>query len=343
MLVRIRCLPVLLLLFVAPALANQDPLPYEGVPVVKPARVAFLHADQLIPVGDRIRIASYNIQDFSDGVGDGSKRTVETARRQARVAGGIIDEIAPDLLVLQEIENAEVLRLLNGYLDRPFAGAYIAVFDEGRQRPDSLNIAVLSRHPIENATHIDFGVLQGRGRPTRGLLHFEVNLDDNERLLVYVVHLKSNWGNAHRNISQRFNALNLLREDAEARIAAEPGRNWSILVAGDFNVDPENPRQRGDNSLEPLSAWKDLWLGRPITERTTVPTRHGDPKLEFPPVAFDRMYASISLTREPWIVGPMQVLPRGVNIRDVLAVAGDDDETASDHYPVYLDLLRSMK
>lgn len=338
---RLRRLLVLPLFIIAPYAGAQTPLPYEGVPAVKPARVAFLHADSLVAVGDRLRICSYNIQDFSDGVGDGSKRTVEKARRQARVAGRIIDEIAPDLIVLQEIENADALSLLNGYLKEPFAGAHIAVFDEGRQRPEALNLAVLSRVPIERATHIDFGVLQGRGRPARGLLRFELDLDAETRLLVYVVHLKSNWGNAHRNLSQRYNALQILREDAGAYTAARPDRNWAVLVAGDFNVDPENPRQRGDNSLEPLSEWKDLWLGRPIAERATVPTRYGDPKLEFPAVAFDRMYVSDSLTREPWVAGPMQVLPKGVNISNVLAVAGDDDETASDHYPVYLDLYRS--
>ncbi len=48
----------------------------------------------------------------------------------------------------------------------------------------------------------------------------------------------------------------------------------------------------GDPSLKPLSDWKDLWRGRPLAERTTLPTRYGDPKLEFPPACFDRLFAS---------------------------------------------------
>lgn len=314
-------------------------LPYTGEPVVKPAEQAFHLTDLYVESGDRIRLCTYNIEDFFDGYNDGPRRTPEHARRQARVAARIIDQINPDVMVLQEIENVDVLRLLNDRLKRPFAVAYLATFGQGQPQQSKLNLAVMSRRPIRNAKNIDFSPLEGRGRPTRGLLRFEIEVDDETLLLVYNVHLKSNWGTPWRNISQRHYALNLLRNDADSW-SEKRGVEFELIVAGDFNVDPEIEQFEGDPSLEPLADLVDHWEGRPLEERITIPTRYGDPHLEFPPAAFDRFYSSEGLTREPWVLMKPYVLPKGVAVENVHAAPGEDDTTASDHYPVYIDLYR---
>lgn len=318
----------------------QEPLSMVGAPEVRPAQVAFVKKDLYAEPAPQWRIVSYNIQDFSDGVDDGDKRTVAEARRQARTVAGLIDEMAPDLLVLQEIENAAVLELINSYVARPFASGYITAFGEGNQRWNKLNQAVLSRVPIRGATTIDFTPIEGRGRPTRGLLRFEMSPDDSLTLLVYVVHLKANWGDNERNIAQRRHALRLLREDAAEYVKTIKGP-YAVIVAGDFNVDPEVDSFKSDPSLEALNDMIDTWKGRALEERITVPTRRGDPAMEFPPVAFDRFYATEGLTHGPWTLGRPEVLMRGVDTGNVFRIAGEDDTTASDHYPVYIDLIKT--
>ena len=330
-------------MFWAGALFATGPeiLPVEGAPEVGPAIQAFEAKDRYASPGDQIRVCTYNIQDFWEGVDD-SRRTWEHARRQARVAGRIIDEINADLLILQEFESAEMVRILNDTLERPFAAGYVTSFGSGLGRMNKLNLAVLSRFPLRDVTELDFTPMNGPGRPTRGLMRFELDLNEEITLLVYNLHLKANWGDQQRNISQRHNALTLLRQDWAAWVTAqEEGTEWEILIGGDFNIDPEHASFAGDPSVRPLNDLVDLWAGRPLAERITIPTRYGVPDLVFPAVAFDRFYVSEGLTEGPWVVGQPYVLSKGVNIEDVRVVAGEDETTASDHYPVFLDLYYS--
>jgi endonuclease/exonuclease/phosphatase family metal-dependent hydrolase len=171
------------------------------------------------------------------------------------------------------------------------------------------------------------------------VLRAAFDLEDDHGLLVYGVHLKSNWGEAPRNVARRQRAMELIREDVEAWRQTHQGR-WEIAVMGDMNVDPEVEQFAEDSSLVPLDDWSDLWLGRPIEERTTIPTRYGDTNMVFPPAAFDRIIVSAELQQEPWVVEEISVLQRGVNIEDIHARPGDDPDNASDHYPVYVDIVR---
>ena len=290
------------------------------------------------PPGERLRVASYDIQDFADAVRDGPNRTIERLNRQASLAAVLIGEIDPDILVMQEIENGRALAVLNAALPNPYPLAYITRFSEGGNR--ELNVAVLSRVALSGVRELDFGRLSGPGRPPRGVLTFVANLDDRHKLLVYGVHLKANYGENDRNIAKRFHAIKLVAEDAARVKSRYPGYEWEMIVMGDMNVDPDVEQFARDPSLDPLKEWKDLWRGRPIEERATIPTRYGDPAFEFPPAAFDRIFASPELIKDPWKVGTPSVLQRGVDTQNVLVVGGENDVHVSDHFPVYVDLTR---
>lgn len=295
------------------------------------------------PVGDRIRIASYNIQDFTDGVEDEGGRLPVHAEIQAQGAARLLLEIQPDIVVFQEMENAAVLALLNRQFAEPYPVAAITRLGRGGVvRAGKLNLAVLSRLPLRALRELDFTPLRGAGRPTRGLLSFIVDLDDRRSLLVYAVHLKSNYGGGWRalNYVRRRNALRILREDAEALRRTFPERKWEILVLGDMNTDADSPEFARDITLRPVRDWVDLWRGRPLPERCTIPTRYGDPAQEFPPAAFDRFVVSPELTAPPWTAGAPFVLQKGVNTANILALPGVDPGHVSDHYPVWLDLRR---
>lgn len=319
-----------------------DLLPYEGQPEVKDAVQALEEPARYDEPGETVRIVSYNIQDFWEGTEEG-RRSWAKADRQAQLAGAILDEINADIAILQEMHNAPMVAFLNERLDEPYAIGYATQFGSTVDRSSRLNLGVLSRFPVKHVKELDLTVVEGAGRPSRGALRFEVDLDEEVSLLIYNVHLKANWGDQQRNISQRLNALTLVIEDWQTWQAdRDADRTWEVIIAGDFNIDPGTDQFDGDPSLGPLDDFIDLWAGRPLEERITVPTRYGDPNLEFPPVAFDRFYVSPGFEQGPWIAGQPYVLSKGVHIDDSKAIPGEDDTTASDHYPVYIDLYRSI-
>ena len=319
--------------------AWADEFTYKGEPRREAPAPAWSRPDETSKPGDLIRVAAYNIEHFTDAVGDGPDRTPERLSRQARMAAELIQEINPQVVLLMEIENATSLAALNQALTTPFPVGYVTQLGNGAPDEQKLNLAVLSRLPLAEVAEVDFGPLNGPGRPTRGYLRAVLDLGEGHRLAVYAVHLKSNFGYRPRNVAQRQGTMKLIAEDAAALAASDPAVTWEMLVAGDTNVDPEQPEFAGDASLKPLKEWRDLWRGRPLAERTTVPTRYGDPALEFPPACFDRLFASPELTRKPWQAGEPQALARGVETRRVIAKPGEGNHI-SDHYPVYVDLTR---
>lgn len=307
---------------------------------VETPRTVLYERKRLAAVGDRVRLASYNLQDFTDGRGDGDLRTPDRAERQARNAAALLDEINPDLVVIQEVENERALRLLNDRCARPFPAAFICRFAPGGDQDQKHNIALLSRLPVTGLRELDFGRLEGDARPPRGALSLVVELGEGHRLLVYGVHLKSNYGDRDKNVAKRWYALDIVAHDADRIRSKYPECEWEIVVAGDMNVDPESPGFAGDKSLEPLAGWLDLWQDRPLEQRITLPTRRGDPAAEFDPVTFDRFHASTELRQAPWIADLPQVLQKGCDTGHVQTAGGENDLHVSDHYPVWVDILR---
>ncbi|HMP76679.1 MAG TPA: hypothetical protein PKE12_10335 [Kiritimatiellia bacterium] len=334
---RIRFL-LFVLLVAAGTSRAQEEFTFAGEILRETPVEAWASPDAGLRAEERVRVAFYNIEHFTDAEGDGPDRTLERATTQARGAAALVDEIRPDILLIAEIENAASLRMLNDVLAEPFPFGWVTKFGDGSQNEDKLNNALLSRVPPLEVLELDYGPLQGRGRPPRGALRATFDLGGDHRLVVYAIHLKSNFGNRSRNMHLRKNALQFLADDAR-ELSKDESIRWEFLVLGDVNVDPEQGEFAGDWSLNPLRGWRDLWRGRPLHERTTVPTRYGDPALEFPPAAFDRIYAGGDATNAPWRAGEAEVLQRGTNTRNVKALPGVDGHV-SDHYPVWVDVVR---
>lgn len=316
--------------------ADRDAL-VSGVPLVQPLPGGSTPG-RPVPRPARIRVCTYNIQNFGDGQNDPAGRTAEQARRQARLAAALLSQIRPDIILVQEVENARALAMLNRHFAVPYPVAHATDFGDGGKSYEPLNLGVLSRIPLEQRAEIDFGPLRGRHRPPRGLLRFVVDLGDGRLLLVYNVHLKSNWGNRARNVAKRRHALRLLREDVRRVRQQRNDAAWEILVAGDMNTDPAASSFRDDRTLAELKGWTDLWRGRASEERVTLPTRYGDERFEFPPAAFDRFVVSPELTRAPWQTMPPRTIREGVHT-NVFALPGGHEGHISDHYPAFVDLV----
>jgi endonuclease/exonuclease/phosphatase family metal-dependent hydrolase len=333
---------VFLLLVAAPvAVGAEEAFPVSGASSRAAPATVFEDRAALRAPEARLRVAAYNIENFTDGDRDGDDRTSTLVSNQARLAAANLAEIDADLVFIIEIENGAALRILNEALPTPYPAGYITRLGDTTQDEQKLNLAALSRVPLAGLTEIDFGPLQGAGRPTRGLLRADVDLGDGHRLAAYLVHLKSNYGYKPRNMYKRRHALQEVMSDVKSLRAAQPAVTWEFMVIGDMNVDPENPEFAGDWSLSPLRKdFKDLWRGRPIHERMTLATRYGDPALEFPPVCFDRIYAGGDLTNFPWRTAEPQVLQKGTHTRNVKVLPGQEDHV-SDHYPIYVDVERA--
>lgn len=291
-----------------------------------------------------LRLAAYNTCNFTDGKGDGPERTGALVAAHAEGIAAVLDETAADVVVLEEVENARVLSLLNDRLETPFPYGWTTRLRRASGRRDKLNLALLSRFPPEEVREISFaGMDYGDARPTRGAIFARFALGEGRKLAVYGVHLKSNYGEAPRNQAERTIALAAVAADAAAermRLAGE-GMSLSVVVLGDFNTDPDNAEFAADPSLDPLAGgFRDLWRGRPLEERTTIPTRRGgEPGGEFPPACFDRVFASDDLCGGgPWRIGPPRALARGVATEAGGALPGEAGHV-SDHYAVFADLI----
>jgi endonuclease/exonuclease/phosphatase family metal-dependent hydrolase len=299
-------------------------------------------------VPDRIRVATYNLEHFTDGRRDGPDRTPAVFMTHARDAAAIIAEADPDVLVLQEVENGRALEYLNAQFDRPYDYVYVSKLRQTSGEIERLNLALFSRLRPHNVRQLEFYALGGKSRPARGALAAEFDLGGGANLLVYDVHLKSNYGEAVRNQAQRGIALHHVAADAVAETFQNAVRSNATyaLILGDTNVDPDNEAFAADPSLEPLAgAYLDLWRGRPIAERTTIPTRQpgpeGDPLMVFPPAAFDRIFASKNLGGGgPWRAAPPQAVQKGTDTANNLTPPGIDGHV-SDHYLAYVDLERA--
>jgi endonuclease/exonuclease/phosphatase family metal-dependent hydrolase len=320
--------------------AAKDPLSFTGQSCIELPQLLLLNKAAVKPVGDRIRVCSYNTQDFYDGINDGTNATPAMSERHAHGVAALLDEIDPDIVVLEEMENALALKKLNDALKKPYPVAFITRFASLWGEEQKLNIAVLSRVPLAGLRELDFGYFKGRGRPPRGMLSFFVELGQGRRLLFYGVHLKSNFGDRAKNEFQRLSAMNILKADVDGMLSRYPRNEWEVLVLGDMNVDPEDAQFAKDPTFKPMRGWVDLWRGRPLAERVTLPTRRGDPALEFAPVTFDRFFASTNLVAAPWRVGQPQALQRGVDTNSVFTLPGQGDIHVSDHYPIYVDIVR---
>ena len=299
--------------------------------------------DPAIP--GRIRVATYNLENFTDGRNDEPERTPEVFMTHARAAAAIIAEANPDILVLEEIENGRVLEFLNDQFENPYPYIYISKLRLTSGENERLNLALFSRLRPRNVRQLGFYNLGGKGRPARGSLAAEFDLGGDSSLLVYGVHLKSNFGEAPRNQAQRAIALCHIAADAISEKLQNDPHPTSTVILGDTNVDPDSAAFADDPSLEPLAgSYVDHWRGAPLEKRITLPMRQagatGDPALVFDPTAFDRVFASRNLTTSgPWRISLPKSIQKGTDTTNNMTPPGFNGHV-SDHYLTYVDLAR---
>jgi endonuclease/exonuclease/phosphatase family metal-dependent hydrolase len=326
---------------VAGSATGQPPPGMKGTPLVEPATLSIQQDAPAPASADTVRVGFYNIEMFTDGIKDGKTRSETAARNQAKGAAAIVDELAADILMISEVENERALGWLNEGLATPYPYGYTVEFGTQSGRAEKMNIALLSRVQAESVHEIDFGPMTGAHRPTRGLLRAVIPLDDTGHwLLLYGAHLKANWGERERNYAQRVNGLKLLQDDMNTVLAAYPDRKWEVVVVGDFNTDPLLKQFEDDPTLKGMEDFVDLFsLHHDVSDLYTVPTRRGDPMREFPPALFDRVLVRPEVRATPWQASLPGVIMKGTETEDVTVLPGQGKHV-SDHFPIYVDLVR---
>jgi endonuclease/exonuclease/phosphatase family metal-dependent hydrolase len=212
-------------------------------------RYFFLGAIQLVLFvslfGEELRVATYNINNYlvmDRYVGARWRPSYPKPESEKVIVRQIIKEVAPDILVLQEIGSIDFLEELRADMAREGFHYDYAVHMRGADV--NRHLAVLSkRAPQDVVKHKDlkFKYFEGREVVKRGMLEMSFEMDDGQKFQLFAVHLKSRYAENKKDVESN---LRRVRE-------AEACRNRIVertldrgldhyLVAGDFNDHPSS-------------------------------------------------------------------------------------------------------
>lgn len=198
---------------------------------------------------ETLTLMSYNVENLFDGVDNGteyrefdpgeSEWTVDLYYRRMFNLAEVVDAACkggPDVLVLQEVENAAVVETLKSEILRRHRYRYAAVTDT----PDSaVQLAVLSRYPIlRRRSH---GICLGGG-VYRDILEVTLKAGDAE-LVLFNNHWKSKSGGAEKTEPARIMAAEVLRQRIGEITALRAGAD--IVALGDLNENADESVRLG--------------------------------------------------------------------------------------------------
>jgi endonuclease/exonuclease/phosphatase family metal-dependent hydrolase len=196
---------------------------------------------QLWPLGARdLTILTYNVENLFDDVHDGTEfpefdpargvwntdlfhMRVETIAEVVRkaVPGG------PDVLLLQEVENENALRvLLSSGLSGLGYNSYVIV----PKKKLAANVAIASRLPL---SHVRSNAVHAwRKNPVRDVIEAEIETKDGT-LHLFDDHWKSKAGGARATERSRLESAGIVARRIREITAGDPAAH--IIVAGDMN------------------------------------------------------------------------------------------------------------
>jgi endonuclease/exonuclease/phosphatase family metal-dependent hydrolase len=188
--------------------------------------------------GTHFRVATYNLENYLDEPTE--TRTAKSLESKAKIQESII-ALKPDFLSVQEIGSASALQNLRSELSSKGLDFPHWEFVTG---PDTNgHIAILSKFSFSTrrTRTNDHFLLNGRRfRVSRGFGEVEIQVTPGYSFTLLAAHLKSK-----RPVPQaeeadlRLEEAKLLREEVDARFAANP--NINLVVLGDFNDTKDSP------------------------------------------------------------------------------------------------------
>ncbi len=229
----------------------------------------------------------------------------------------VIKATNPDILVLQEIENKNVLNKLatKGLKGLGYRFQVLIEGDDSR----GIDVAILSRFPFIKAYHHSI-IHQGEKLNTRGILEAHFNVM-NQDIAVFANH----WPSQNNPTEERISSARTL-ENITRRLRAD-----LIVALGDFNtLDTDSP-----NPYLEMPSFFDL----------EKPARQINPNL-MPGTRFknnlwssiDRIYVHQRSALKP-LIASFEIVARSFMLRDGLPLGFDvmTGEGFSDHLPVSIE------
>lgn len=211
-----------------------DALPPSSIPKVAP--------QQQSKPGELV-IGAYNLLNLFDDVDDPYREdegTPAKPREQMELVAKSIQQLNPDVLAVEEIENRDYLqRFVEVFL--PTMGYVHVVLFEGNDLR-GIDVGLISRVPIgpvRSHRHITFVGPHGpKQRFSRDILVVTLEPPDAEPIDVWVLHLKSNSGGREEAEPIRMAEAHEVRRMLDEELGKRPDAR--ILVMGDFNDTPES-------------------------------------------------------------------------------------------------------
>lgn len=255
-----------------------------------------------------VRVMTWNLEWFPGGKTGATK---EQQDKHIVAVRETIRQIAPDIVLLQEVGSASALEEAIKPLGPEWRIVVVSRFMQGNFLSGQ-QIAIASKLVPESAWAEPW-TLGWAGAP-RGYAYASF-LINGKRLATYSVHLKSNLGDPQGNTSKREDAMEQLLAHINSgggRVAKPDG----VVIAGDFNTDnPNSPgaQSPGERTFGFLKKAGFNWAfdGLDIKDRITCPGNG-----RYPDACFDHFFTK-DLAAPP---------------ASVVKLAG------SDHFPVTIDI-----
>lgn len=213
------------------------------MPVVVPTLALLLVS--LAPAQDTLTVATYNVENLFDNHDDPYKPDEGTSPKshvEIDVLAATIDQLAADVLALQEVENLGVLQQLNARLARSYA--FVELLPSNDMR--GIHTALLSRVRIKRAIGHRFWSLDGDRVFARDVPVYQLEPSEGRTLLVAPVHFKSKrtvGGDRQGAAWRTAEAAGMVEILQDLRTQ---GLRAPFVLAGDLNDEPGSP------SLAPL-------------------------------------------------------------------------------------------
>lgn len=187
--------------------------------------------------GTEVKIATYNVENLFDMIYEGTEYeeyipngdwgwTEEMYRTKLRNTATVIRGIGADIIGLQEIESERTLKDLKAEINRQ--GLYYPYYAFAKTRNSAVNVALLSRYPIQSALKHPVNY-SGK---YRDILEAKIIIDE-KPLRVFVNHWKSKSGPESERIECAKRLLLRLKELPD---------NEPYILIGDFNSHYEEHR-----------------------------------------------------------------------------------------------------
>lgn len=220
---------------------------------------ALCHAD----VGT-FTLTTYNVENFNDVFDDPYTQDEGTRvkpRPDIERVARLIDQIDPDVIGVQEVENAEVLTAMVQELMPAKRYDYIVTTQTNGSR--GMTVGMISRKPIISMTSHRFRdlTLPGEDRTwrfARDLMEVKLQAGPARVLTLFIVHFKSKYDSADdkNSVKWRLAEATMARKIIEEAATRDPD-GWYAII-GDFNDTPDSPTVKA--FLDPLPNGKPLLI-----------------------------------------------------------------------------------